>query len=63
MYTDLSQAMKDADELCIKYRKDFVLTRHDGKYHVLEHGSGYNKHTVLEIFRAPDFYTFPRERR
>lgn len=63
MYTDLDMAMRDADELCMKYRKDFALTWYKGKFHVLEHGSGYNDHMVLEVFRAPDFYTFPRERR
>ena len=63
MYTDLSMALREADELCMKYRKDFVLTYHDGKYHVLEHGSGYNNHTVVEVVRTFDWYAFPRESR
>lgn len=63
MYTDIHMAIRDADEMAQKLRKDFVLTRYDGKYHVLEHGSGYNKHMVLEIFRSPAHYAFPKERR
>jgi len=63
IFTDLMLALEEGSYVSDVEGRDYVLTHYDGFYHVLPHGSGYNQHHVLEVFRSRHHYFTRRGRR